>query len=364
MDGKFIPPSREPKALLPIAGFWRRLLATAKARNLEFLRDRSAVSWNLLFPILLVAGLAYLFSGPGQPQFRIAVLAPPQAPLDGTLHPFLDTRQILFYREPSADVAIAKVQSQRIDMLLDFREHSDSAPGSYYVNDQSPRGYLAERLLRGAGGPPLRRAEAGGVAVRYVDWAVPGVLGMNMMFSCLYGLGYVIVRYRQNGYLKRLNATPLRAFEFILAQLVSRLLLVVMVTAGVYAGCNAFLHFRMVGSYWNLLLVAGLGAFSMIALGLVIASRFTSEEFAGGLLNMLSWPMMMVSGVFFSIDGSPAPIRLAAELLPLTQMLEAARAVMLDGAGLVQIGGHLAALTIMSVVYLALGATLFRWRQE
>lgn len=345
-------------------GFWRRLLATARARNLEFLRDRSAVSWNLIFPVLLVAGLAYVFSGPGQPQFRIGVLAPPATALDAQLHPFLGTQQILFYREDAADTAIAKVQSQRIDMLLDFRERSESMPGRYYVNDKSPRGYLAERLLRGAGGPPLVRAEASGVAIRYVDWAVPGVLGMNMMFSCLYGLGYVIVRYRQNGYLKRLNATPLRAFEFILAQLISRLLLVVIVTAVVFAACNAVLHFRMVGSYWTLLLVCALGAFSMIALGLVIAARFTSEEFAGGLLNMLSWPMMMVSGVFFSIEGAPAPIRFLAQLLPLTQMLDAARAVMLDGAGFTQIVGHLAALTAMSATFLALGALLFRWRQE
>jgi len=252
------------------------------------------------------------------------------------------------------------VQSQRIDLLLDLR----GTPGRYYLNDQSPKGYLTERLLRGAGGAALERAEASGTAIRYVDWVVPGVLGMNMMFSCLYGLGYVIVRYRKSGYLKRLNATPLRAFEFILAQLVSRLALVLVVTAVVYAGCNLFLHFRMIGSYLDLLLVTLLGAFSMIALGLVVAARFTSEELAGGLLNLLSWPMMVISGVFFSLEGSPAPIRLLAQLLPLTQMVDAARAVMLDGAGLAQIAGNLAALAAMSALYLALGAVLFRWRQD
>jgi ABC-type multidrug transport system permease subunit len=347
-----------------MSGFWRRLVATTWARSLEFLRDRSAVGWNLIFPLLLVAGLAYVFSGPGQPQFRVAVLAPADAVLDGRLHPFLDTHQIQFYRESDPDIAVAKVQSQRIDMLLDLRNAQEGTAGRYYVNDQSPKGYLTERLLRGAGGPALERASASGVAVRYVDWVVPGILGMNMMFSCLYGLGYVIVRYRKNGYLKRLNATPLRAFEFILAQLISRLALVVVVTAVVYAGCNLFLHFRMIGSYANLMLVTVFGSFSMIALGLVIAARFTSEELAGGLLNLLSWPMMVISGVFFSLEGAPAPIRLLAQLLPLTHMVDAARAVMLDGAGLAQIGGNLAALALMSALYLALGAILFRWRQD
>jgi len=343
-----------------LAQSWRRLRAAVWARSLEFVRDRSTLGWNLLFPVLLVLGLAYIFSGPGQPMFKVAVLAPAGSTLDGRLHPFLDTPQVQFYREQAEAPALHKVQLQRIDMLLDL----GTAPGRYWINEQSPKGRLLEQLLRGAGGAPLQRQTTRGAQVRYVDWVTPGVLGMNMMFACLFGIGYVIVRYRKNGYLKRLNATPLRAFEFILAQLVSRLLLVVAVTAVVYAGCDAVLHFRMIGSYLDLLLVTALGAFSMIALGLVIAARFTSEELAGGLLNLLSWPMMVVSGVFFSIEGAPAPLRFFAQLLPLTQMIEAARGIMLDGEGFAQISRNLAALAAMSAIYLALGAVLFRWRQE
>lgn len=342
------------------SGFWRRLRAATWARSLEFIRDRSALGWNLVFPLLLVGGLAYIFSGPGQAQFRVAVLAPAAVALDEHLHPFLGTQQIQFYRETDPAAAVAKVQGQRVDMLLDFL----STPARYYLNDQSPKGYLLERLLRGSGGAELQRATASGASVRYVDWAVPGILDMNMMFSCLFGLGYVIVRYRKSGYLKRLNATPMRALEFILAQLVSRLLLVVSITTLVYFGCDLFLHFHMRGSYWDLLLVTTIGAFSMIALGLVVAARVTNEELAGGVLNLVSWPMMVISGVFFSLDGAPAPIRAAAQLLPLTHLITASRAIMLDGAGLTAIAGNLAALTTMSVVFLALGAVTFRWRQD
>jgi ABC-2 type transport system permease protein len=337
----------------------RRLMAALRARNLEFLRDRSALGWNLAFPVLLVLGLAYLFSGPGQPLFKVAVLAPPQARLDGSLHPFLDTPQVRFYREDDQAAALHKVQVQRVDMLLDL----GATPGRYWINQQSPKGALLERLLQAAGGPALERQSISGAEIRYVDWVAPGILGMNMMFSCLFGIGYVIVRYRKNGYLKRLNATPLRAVEFLLAQLASRMLLILGVNAAVFAACSLILHLRMEGSYWNLLLVAVVGALAMAAMGLLVSARTASEELAGGLLNLLATPMMVLCGVFISIDGAPDSLQFIASLLPLTHLLEAARAIMLDGAGLAQISGHLAVMAVMAAVFLAAGAALFKWRQ-
>jgi ABC-type multidrug transport system permease subunit len=210
----------------------------------------------------------------------------------------------------------------------------------------------------------LTRVATSGGEARYVDWVAPGVLGMNMMFACLFGIGYVIVRYRKNGYLKRLNATPLRAVEFLLAQLLSRLALIVIINAGVFMACRLLLGLRMEGSYWTLLLVATVGAFSMIAMGLVVSSRLASEELAGGILNVISTPMMVVCGVFFSMDGAPRLIRIFAEFLPLTHLLTAARAIMLDGAGLADVSYQLIVLTAMCGVYLLLGAALFKWRQD
>ncbi len=343
-----------------MSGFWRRLRAATWARSLEFIRDKSSLGWNVVFPVLLVLGLAYVFSGPGQPMFKVGVLAPAAAALDEKLHPFLATPQVQFYREEAGEAALHKVQLQRIDMLVDF----SAAPARYWINEQSPKGKLLEQLLRGAGGAPLQRQATSGAQVRYVDWVTPGVLGMNMMFSCLFGIGYVIVRYRKNGYLKRLNATPLRAFEFLLAQLLSRLLLIVLVNAAVFAACRLLLHLRMEGSWWDLLLLTVLAAFSMIAMGLVVSARINSEELAGGILNVISTPMMVVCGVFFSIDGTPRILQLAAQLLPLTHLINGARAIMLDGAGLQQITPNLLALAAMSLVYLVLGAALFKWRQN
>lgn len=341
-------------------GFWSRLLATGWARSLEFVRDRSALGWNIAFPVLLVIGMAYVFSGPGRPLFKVAVLAPPGAALDASLSPFLATPGVQFYRAHDLAGAQRKVALEQVDMLLDLRTH----PPRDWINAESQNGKLLQRILAGTPGVHAIDASVAGGTVRYVDWLAPGVFGMNLMFSCLFGIGYVIVRYRKNGYLKRLNATPLTAFEFVLAQLLSRLVLVMAVTVFVYAATDALVHFRMVGSYALLFGVTVLGSFAMIALGLLVSARVTSEELASGLLNLVSWPMMVLSGVFFSLDGAPAPLRAAAQLLPLTQLLEAARAVMLEGAGVAQIAPHLLALGGMSLLFLAVGAVGFRWTQD
>jgi ABC-2 type transport system permease protein len=336
-----------------------RLLAMAWARSLEFLRDRSALGWNIAFPVLMVGGFALIFSGPGQPLFKVAVHAPQAAAL-ADLHPFLGQEHVRFYREDDLSAAVAKVGRHQVDLLLDLA----TSPGRYWINDASPKGQTLERLLLATPGPALDRQAAPGAAIRYVDWVVPGLLGMNMMFSCLFGIGYVIVRYRKSGYLKRLNATPLTALEFLVAQLVSRLVLTLVVTVGVFIGTTLILHFRMEGSYLDLFVVTVLAAISMIAMGLIVAARVSSEEFAGGVLNLLSWPMMVLSGVFFSLDGAPDFVRWIADLFPLTHLLTAARAIMLEGAGLADLGYNVGALVLMSVVFLAAGAALFRWTQD
>ena len=335
-----------------------RLAAMTWARTLEFLRDRSALGWNIAFPVLMVAAFALVFSGPGQPLFKVAVVA--EAPVSAALHPFLATEHVLFYKEASAEEAIAKVSHHQVDLLLDFT----TPPGRYWINEESAKGETLEKLLLAGGGPPLEREATRGARVRYVDWVVPGLLGMNMMFSCLFGIGYVIVRYRKSGYLKRLNATPLTPLEFLGAQLISRLALTLTITVACFIGTTLILHFRMDGSYLDLFIVTLLAAVSMIAMGLIVAARVSSEEFAGGVLNLLSWPMMVLSGVFFSLDGAPRAVQVAADVFPLTHLLEASRAIMLEGATLADVGYNVGALALMSVLFLGLGTAMFRWTQD
>jgi ABC-2 type transport system permease protein len=335
----------------------KRIYAVFVARNREFVRDRGSLAWNLLMPVILVFGLAFVFGGEGRNQYTVGVLQA-GTEIDASEHPFLEVRFIEFVPVPDEADGFRKVERHRLDLLVRFSDRR------YWINPESPRGYIAERLLLqsdAAPGGQMQKAQITGDPIRYVDWVLPGILGMNMMFSCLFGVGYVVVRYRKNGFLKRLRATPLRPAEFIIAQVASRLLLVLVVTAFVYAATHFILDTRMDGSYFTLCIVAIVGGISMVSLGLLIAARVTSEELAGGLLNMISWPMMILSGVWFSLEGAGPAVQGVAKIFPLTHVLDSARAVMLDGATLVDIAPSMIMLTLLSLAFLALGARFFRW---
>jgi ABC-type multidrug transport system permease subunit len=339
----------------------RRLLAVWHARNLEFLRDRSTLVFNFLFPLALVVAFAVIFGGQPRALVKVDVIAPPGVALAAGLHPFLGTRYVDFVRiePPALEATVRKVERHQVDLLLDLR----AAP-RYWVNQDSPKGYLAEKLLLESAAGRATREPVSGAAVRYVDWLLPGILGMNMMFSCLFGVGYVVVRYRKSGFLRRLSATPVTALEFGAAQVLSRLLLTVCVTSLLYAALAAFVPFRNEGSVLLLLVIAVLGALAMISFGFMMAARFASEELANGAINLASWPMMLLSGVWFSLEGAPAWLQAAATALPLTQMLDAARAVMLDGAGMPDVLSQLAWLAAMTVLFLGIAAAGFRWRAD
>ena len=332
---------------------FKRFWAVFVCRNREFLRDRSTLTWNLLLPVSLIAGFAVAFSGPGLALYKVGVLGTVDGESGGD---FFQTRHIQFIPVADLPTALPKVERHQLDMLV------DPAGRRYWINEESPKGYVLERILRGAGAQTeFDKQTVSGRVIRYVDWVAPGILAMNMMFSCLFGVGYVIVRYRKSGMLKRLKATPLTPLEFLSAQVVSRLWLILATTALVFAGADGVIGFPMHGSYLDLFVVFLVGAISLISLGLIVAARTTSEEVAAGLLNILSWPMMFLSGVWFSLEGVHPVLRQCAQLAPLTHIIDAARAVTIDGAGLAAISGHLLTLTVMSIGFMAVGAWLFRW---
>jgi ABC-type multidrug transport system permease subunit len=335
----------------------KRIYAIFRARNLEFVRDRASMSWNLVLPVALVFGLSFIFGEGGRAEYTVGVVQD-MAEIDVSMHPVLATRYMDFVAVQSLDDGLRKVSRHQLDLLVQF-----SSPAQYWVNPDSPKGYFAEIILNETDPAGLiQKAEVPGDAVRYVDWVLPGILGMNMMFSCLFGVGYVVVRYRKNGFLKRLRATPLRAIEFVIAQVASRLLLILTITTCVYLGTRFVLDTRMDGSYITLFVVAFVGSITLVSMGLLVAARVTSEELAGGLLNLATWPMMMLSGVWFSLEAASDWVQRVAYVFPLTHILSAARAVMLDGASLADVAPQLLTMSVMAVIFLAVGAAVFRWR--
>lgn len=335
---------------------WKMFLSVFNARNKEFYRDTGTLAWAVLFPVLIVIGFSTIFSSDKQNVFKVAyqVAQPEQAS-------YLKTPHIEFVAVTDLAGTMDKLKRHQYDLIV--AQESPKADVRYWINSTSPKGHLVERILRGSVDDPARlhKEAVEGREIRYVDWLIAGLLAMNMMFSALFGVGYTIVRYRKNGVLKRFKATPLSAAVFLFAQIISRLIVIMVVTTFVFFGTNAMVHFQMLGSYLTLFIVLMSGAMCLIALGLLIAAKIRSEEFAGGLLNVISWPMMFLSGVWFSLEGSPDWVQKAALVFPLTHVIDASRAIMTEGAGMAQIGWHVAVLLVLTVVFLAAGALAFEW---
>ncbi len=334
-----------------------RIYAIFQGRNREFLRDKASFAWNMLLPVILIFGLSFALGG-DRNAYTVGVLQDGEE-IVKEQHPFLGMRYIRFVPTRDKDDALIKVSRHQLDLLVEFGD----AP-RYWVNPDSAKGYFVELALLQSdttASARIEKEQITGEAIRYADWVLPGILGMNMMFSCMFGVGYVVVRYRKNGFLKRLRATPLSSFEFISAQVASRMVLITGITVVVFTATHTILDTRMEGSYFTLFLVAIVGAISMVSLGLIISARVTSEELAGGLLNMVNWPMMLLSGVWFSLEGAGPFLQNLAKVFPLTHVLNAARSVMLDGATLTEVAPSLVALTALSAVFIGIGARVFRW---
>lgn len=344
---------------------FKRMWALFVARNYEFIRDKAGFGWNILFPFLIVAGFGLLFNSDSRMEFKAgvfpvknleAILASKAIPEKIKTHKFL--KMVPF---EDRDQAMDRLVHHKIDILL------NATSAQYWISDSSPKGALMEIILREARVPEalvdsrVEKQVIQGDQIRYIDWLFPGILGMNIMFSAFFGVGYVIVRYRRSGVLKRLKATPVTAFEFLSAQLVSRVVVLMFSSLLVWIGCDLLFSFQMKGSYLDAAVVFLMGTICLSSLGLVLACRGTNEELTNGIINFICWPMMFLSEVWFSIEGSASWVRQAAQLLPLTHFLTAARRVINDGATLSQVSHEVMLMVVSSIIFLIIGSRLFSW---
>ena len=338
--------------------FW----ALVVARNKEFYRDNATLIWGLVFPFIVILGFKFGYSGQSQDLFKVGVFQAPAAAVSPAAADFLKTKYISFVSlnggdGASTDLAISKLRHHQYDLLLD-----PNGAGRYWVNETSAKGSVVEKLLLGTSQTqPAIRQTVTGKELRYVDWLIPGIMAMNMMFSSLFGVGYTLVRYRKNGVLKRLKATPVTAFQFLTAQVLSRLSMILLTASVLFGGTLLLVRFQMNGSYLSLLIFMIVGAIAMISLGLIVASRISSEEVAEGVLNVLTWPMMFLSGIWFSLEGASPGIRTFSKFFPLTHIVDGMRAIIIDGASLASLWPQMLFLLILSAVFLTIGSIIFKW---
>ena len=351
-------------AVAPQSGSLAQLTLT---RLREVVREPEAVFWTFVFPLLLAAGLAVAFRA-RPPEVRIVgVLQDAEDPdlAASTIAGLAGTEGLVPLPVDSA-TAMTALATGKIDVLV-----VPSLYGVQYRFDPTrPESRIARLLTDGAlqrsagridplGVEDVRVSERG---ARYIDFFMPGLLGMNLMGSGIWAIGFSIVSARSKKLLKRLVATPMSRAQFLLSFLLSRLVFLVLEVVVLVGVAHYGFGVPLRGPLVVLALITLLGALAFCGLGVLIAARPQTTEGASGLMNLAMLPMWVFSGVFFASSRFPAVIQPFVQALPLTAVNDALRANMLEGAGLGAVAGELGILVAWATGTFALALRLFRWR--
>lgn len=345
---------------------WRDqpLVQLTLVRYREFFREPEAVFWVFVFPVLLTAGLGLAFRNQAPERTRVAVVNGEGAPaVVETLERNGDVRADVL-----TDTAAAQaLRTGRVDIVV--------VPGTggaveYRFDPERPESRTArlqvdDALQRGAGRRDpvaVQDRQVSEPGSRYVDFVVPGLLGMNLMGSGIWGLGFSIVDARRKKLLKRMIATPMSRTQFLASFVLSRLTMLIVEVGALVGFAVLVFGVPVRGSPLSLLAICLLSALTFGALGLLLASRTQTIEGASGLMNLVMLPMWIFSGVFFSSTRFPDALQPFIQALPLTAVNDALRASMLEGVGLARMAPELGIILAWLVVSFLLAVRLFRWR--
>lgn len=318
------------------------------------------------FPVLLALGLGIAFRNKPADLTSVAVVAGPGAQ---------NALTMIQHSSGNSSIKVAVVDEQQA--LLGFRLGKydlvitpDGKGGFQYRYDPSrtesvlSRALVNDALQKGAGRDdpvPTSAVTSSEPGSRYIDFLIPGLLGMNLMNSGMWGIGFALVDMRQRKLLKRFVATPMRRSDFLLALTSSRLVLMVIEIILLLGFGVLVFHMQVQGSLFTILLLATVGAVSFGGLGLLTASRAQKLESVSGLMNLVMMPMWIFSGVFFSAERFPAVFQPFIKLLPLTALNDALRATILQGASLAAQSGRILVLALWGGVSFVLALRWFRW---
>ena len=336
------------------------LVQLTLTRVREFAREPEAVFWAVFFPILLAAGLGIAFSGRPATVLKVAAASPEIARA--------------LRAEPSLDVTEMPLDAARIALrdgkIALVAEPGDAGGVTYRFDDTNPEARTARMLADAAVQREAGRQDP--VAAtdtmvrdpgsRYIDFLIPGLVGIGIMSNAVWGLGFSIVDTRRRKLTKRLIATPMSRLHYLMSYLLWRkIVLVIEVAIPIGFGALVF-GVPIRGSVIDIILLSLLGSLSFSAIGLLVASRARTIEAVSGLTNVVIMPMWIVSGVFFSAQRFPELVQPLIRLLPLTAFIDAMRGILLQGASLAQFPREIATLAFWLIVPFALALKIFRWR--
>ena len=333
-----------------------------RCRFLLFFRDKEAVFWVFVFPLILCSVLGFTFSSVKVEPSRVGV---PKGPEGDALTAILEVSDVVeVMRFDDLHSARRQVAKGAFDALVQPGEppeirfdpaRTDGALARYRVREAwfAARGDRPEDSIA-----EVRAAERGS---RYLDFLFPGLLGLNLMATSLWSIGLGVADHRQKKLLKRMLVTPMRRSSFLLAFIIWRLLFMVLEVLVLSLFGVFVLDVPFDGSLPAFALIVLLGTTSFSGLGLLVASRTRTIEGVTGLINFSMMPMWLFSGVFFSYERFPELMQPLIKIIPLTAMNDSLRAVMLDGAGLAGIVPQIGVFIVWGFVSFLLALKIFRW---
>jgi ABC-2 type transport system permease protein len=338
------------------------LIELTLARLREFVREPEALFWSFFFPIVMSVAMAMAFPSQGSQPVRVGV---PSGSASETLRTTLSSDPGVVVREVPAGEELRQLREGDVHVIV-----QPGDPPTYRFDPDRNESRIArlvvDDVLKRAGGrsdPWQAREEA--VAIpgsRYVDWLIPGIVALGIMNNSMWSIGFMTVQMRLRKLLKRLAASPMRKWEFLLAQLQARLLFLgPEVAVPLIFGAFAF-GMPVRGSIISIALVTLFGALAFGSIGLLVGSRVRTLEAVSGLMNLMMVPMWVLSGVFFSSSNFPEAVQPLIRALPLTALVDALRAVVLEGATLGGIRRELVTMAAWTIVPFSVGLRIFKWR--
>jgi len=354
---KIAPPRRN--------GRWAGYTHLLAARMLELKREPEVVFWVFVFPLLLALGLGIAFRNKPGDAASLAIVAGTGSQDAAALLARSPQHDLFRIQILPADEAQKGFRLGKFDLVIE----PTPAGFQYRYDPARPESVLAKSEVNDALQSAAGRKDVVPTAVvtssepgsRYIDFLIPGLLGMNLMNSGMWGIGFALVDMRQRKLLKRFVATPMRRGDFLLAIMTSRLLLMVIEIGLLLVFGVIIFHMRVLGSVLSIALLGGLGSLTFGGVGLLTASRAQKIESISGLINLVMMPMWIFSGVFFSYERFPAVIHPLIKALPLTALNDALRASILEGTPLLQQWPRLLVLALWGGISFVLALKWFRW---
>jgi ABC-type multidrug transport system permease subunit len=343
----------------------RSLAQLTLVRFREFLREPEAVFWTFAFPVILAFGLGIAFRN--KPADVVAVGVVHGTAAGDSLARRLSKAPGLQVRAMGDSAAALALRTGDVALVA---APAPNGGVEYRFDDTRPEGRTARLLIDDALQRASGRRDPVAVAERqvrekgsrYIDFVVPGLLGMNIMGGGIWGLGFAIVEARRKNLLKRLVSTPMRRAHYLASFLFSRFVFLILEGAVLVGSAALFFDVPVRGSLLQLLVVCLLAALAFGGIGLLIASRARTIEGVSGLMNLAMMPMWVLSGVFFSSANFPQAAQPFIKALPLTATNDALRATMLQGAAFTTVLPQIGVIVAWLVVTFTLALRLFRWR--